>query len=364
MATNRETLGWLFETGRIDLRRGEIFDIAPVAVPADFDFGRVEGMMLGLAIGDSLGNTTEAQLPAERAAAHGEIRDYLPNHYAGDRPVGVPSDDSQLAFWTLEQMIADQGLIPENVAGRFTRQQIFGVGSAVREFLATMKSGTPWYEAGSRSAGNGALMRISPVVIPHLRTGTTDLWADTALLAMITHNNSGSVAACLAFVNMLWQLLHMAEPPDPAWWVAMYVDAARDLEIETYEPRGGEFTAFSGPIWRFVAERVPAAFDAGKPTVDACNAWYSGAFLLETVPSTLYILMRYAGDPEEAIVRAVNDTKDSDTVGAIVGAAVGALHGKDALPERWRSAHLGRTADSDDGRMHELLAEARRLWWS
>jgi len=46
----------------------------------------------------------------------------------------------------------------------------------------------------------------------------------------------------------------------------------------------------------------------------------------------LWILTRCVGDPEEAIVRAVNDTTDNDTVGAIVGAAVGALHGELALP--------------------------------
>jgi len=49
----------------------------------------------------------------------------------------------------------------------------------------------------------------------------------------------------------------------------------------------------------------------------------------------LLILSRHAGDPEEAIVRAVNDTRDNDTVAAIVGAAVGALHGRGKLPRRW-----------------------------
>ncbi|HXH25319.1 MAG TPA: ADP-ribosylglycohydrolase family protein [Vicinamibacterales bacterium] len=51
----------------------------------------------------------------------------------------------------------------------------------------------------------------------------------------------------------------------------------------------------------------------------------SRAYLVETVPCAVYILMRYGQDPEEAIVRAVNDTVDNDTTAAIVGAAVGAL---------------------------------------
>ncbi|MBM4419122.1 MAG: ADP-ribosylglycohydrolase family protein, partial [Chloroflexi bacterium] len=35
----------------------------------------------GLALGDSLGNTSEALVPGVRAALYGEIRDYLPNRH-------------------------------------------------------------------------------------------------------------------------------------------------------------------------------------------------------------------------------------------------------------------------------------------
>ena len=91
------------------------------------------------------------------------IRDYLPNDHAGGAAVGLPSDDSQLAFWLLEQLNADGELLPEQVARRFTRHPIYGIGKAVRAFLGNYKErGLPWYESGTRSAGNGALMRIAP----------------------------------------------------------------------------------------------------------------------------------------------------------------------------------------------------------
>ena len=61
-------------------------------------------------------------------------------------------------------------------------------------------------------------------------------------------------------------------------------------------------------------------------------------------------------------IRAVNDTKDNDTIAAIVGAAVGALHGKARLPNRWIKNLSGRTTDCDDGRIFDLLALARRKW--
>ena len=82
------------------------------------------------------------------------------------------------------------------------------------------------------------------------------------------------------------------------------------------------------------------------------------------MPSVIYILMLHGDDPEEAIVRAVNDTKDNDTIAAIVGAAVGALHGKHSLPERWMSGLSGRTMEDDDGRMLWLLEEARQQFWA
>jgi ADP-ribosyl-[dinitrogen reductase] hydrolase len=81
------------------------------------------------------------------------------------------------------------------------------------------------------------------------------------------------------------------------------------------------------------------------------------------VPCVLYILAQHGADAEEAIVRAVNDTKDNDTTAAIVGAAVGMLHGAEALPRRWRDGLTGRTGTDDDGRMFELIAQAKSRFW-
>jgi hypothetical protein len=82
-AVKRDVFDHLIGTGDMDIRRSAILDVAPPPLLRDFDFGRVEGMMLALAIGEALGNTTEGMLPAERRRRHGEITDYLPNAYAG-----------------------------------------------------------------------------------------------------------------------------------------------------------------------------------------------------------------------------------------------------------------------------------------
>jgi ADP-ribosyl-[dinitrogen reductase] hydrolase len=89
---------------------------------------------------------------------------------------------------------------------------------------------------------------------------------------------------------------------------------------------------------------------AGSSVVEDGNQWCSGAFLLETVPTVLHVLARHGHDSAVAMVRAVNDTRDNDTIAAIVGASLGALHGYTALPERWRAGLLGRTEESYAGR--------------
>ena len=75
--------------------------------------------------------------------------------------------------------------------------------------------------------------------------------------------------------------------------------------------------------------------------------------VMETIPSVLYILARHGNDPEEAIVRAVNDTRDNDTVAAIVGAAVGAPRCAPAAPSLARGP-----AGADRGRRRRAGARA------
>ena len=72
--------------------------------------------------------------------------------------------------------------------------------------------------------------------------------------------------------------------------------------------------------------------------------------------------MQHGDNPEEALIRATNNTKDNDTIGAIVGAAVGALHGKSAIPEKWIKKLSDRTPFSDDGHIFTLLERAKSPW--
>jgi ribA/ribD-fused uncharacterized protein len=360
--TNSELLESLFDKGVVHLENSEFLRQAPSPMPQDLDWDKVEGMLLGLAIGDSLGNTSESKSTAMRRKGFGYITEFLPNKLADGKSAGVPSDDTQLAFWMLEQTLEDGKLIPENLAERFCSGRIFGIGQTVKKFLKSFKAGTPWYKAGPEMAGNGALMRIAPVIVPHLKNPSTELWADTVLAGMLTHNDRASTGSCLALVNLIWETLSLKSAPQPSWWLDTFCTTLRQVEGDTKYKSRTPFIPYEGTLWQFTESNVCKALDEGLSVDEACNRWHSAAYLLETVPSVIYILCKRGDSFEEGVMSAVNNTWDNDTTAAIVGAVLGALHGRKGIPERWIDGLLGRTAEEDDGKVFELISRAEDAW--
>lgn len=360
---NKELLNSLFQNGRIKLHQGKVFDYSLPPKPSEFPFSKIEGMLIGVALGDSLGNPTESMLPSHRKGLYGEITDYLPHRFYQDNR-GYPSDDSQLTFWTLEHLLQNDGLFPEDLARSFCQNRIFGIGSTVRHFISNFKSGKSWEYCGPESAGNGALMRVSPIIIPYLKTGGSEMITDTTLCAMITHNDALSTSSCLLLNYLIWQLLDLKSNPEPEWWIHQ-IDHVKDLVTsDNYPVRGGKYEGTKVSPWEFIHQNLDSAFRENLSTYDAFKIWWSGAYLLETIPSVLYIMIKHGNDPEQAIIRAVNDTKDNDTIASIVGGLVGALHGKSAFPKRWVDGLSGKTRHDDDGKICELIMMAKERWWN
>ena len=157
------------------------------------------------------------------------------------------------------------------------------------------------------------------------------------------------------------------------WWVDEYVRVAGDLEPEPLpfplntDPVPKWFARFRGTLCDFVDTRVRRAFRDGVTLREACSldGFGSRADSTQTVPAVLYTLMCHADSFESSIIAAVNDTKDNDTVAAIVGALTGALHGEQIIRRRWidgiRSYSLkisGRSSRPDREVLQQMATEA------
>ncbi len=384
-----------FNTGELDLaalpdtgRWGR--ETAPVL--AD----RVEGMLLGVAVGDALGGPLEGMTgTTRRTLVGGDITSFVrvidggrvggygggESDDGGDGHVyeqhagrpglrvvqgveGAPTDDTQFTFWTMESML-DRGYLDlHHLIESWHRFPIIGLGKTVMSFFNALAyhPGDFW---GARrySAGNGALTRVAGVYAPHSWTGGSQYVWDVIRASALTHDHRSSTAACVAFAEIYRWLLRSERgtPIHPKEIIERYVELARPLEGDrVLYSRDGVGCQWSGPLWRFVEDHVPRALEQGSSVAEVDLCWHSGAYLLETVPMVLFIVCRYLEDPQEALIRAATDTWDNDTIGACVGALLGARHG--TAPWRdWLPRLTGRTNLVDNGKVNELIMRLRQL---
>ena len=358
----------------IPLRRGAIFDQTPVALPIDslVNDQRIAGMLWGVAVGDALGHSTEWKSdPGKRHRDFGTIVDHLNDPSV---KAGRVSDDTQFTFWMLQRLLDDGGLNFESMTRHLVarRSQIVGAG---RNTVAALErhqrrladdadtklqtiAGDPLACLGDTTVegrGNGGLMRFSSIVIPYLQQPSTRLWHDAVLACLITHGNRFAISSIVAMTDILWHLLSVPyrQPPEGEWFFDRYLQVAADLEVGRIpEPYGNDpvpkwYQSFQGTFCDFIDGPVRRAFRRGVNFRDACSldGFGSRADILQTVPTVLYLLALHGDSFESTIIAAVNDTKDNDTVAAIAGAMVGAVHGKAAIRGRWITGIRSRSLD-------------------
>jgi ADP-ribosylglycohydrolase len=165
----------------------------------------------------------------------------------------------------------------------------------------------------------------------------------------------------VAWVALLWRLLNGDRPDSPEEWLDTYLEVLRVLDSgQQYDARvlSGPLYKWRGSLSDLLDAELRPALARGQSVREAANRWYSGAYLLETVPCVLHIVAQHGHDPHEAMLAAVNDTRDNDTIAAIVGAAMGAAHGTQWIPAEWRDQLLGRVNGDDDGKVFALIDAA------
>ncbi len=272
------------------------------------------GAFLGLAVGDALGTTLEFT-----------ARDSRPHHTemtgggVFGLAAGVWTDDTQMALALAESLAAKGGLDELDLMRRFVgwfrhgdyspTGECFDCGITTRAAIEHFeRTGEPI--AGSRdpmSAGNGCLMRLSPVAI----WGHDDE-EKAAEAARRQSATTHAAAECLEASDFFARLLVRA--------------------------MGGT------PKLELLASATWAGVGVGKVADIARGAWRSKArsqirasgYVIDSLEAALWAVAN-ADSFEEAVVAAVNLGEDADTVGAITGQLAGAIWGYSAIPKRWLS---------------------------
>lgn len=270
---------------------------------------RARGALLGLAVGDALGATLEF-----------EERDIHPLHtgMTGGGPFdlrpGQWTDDTSMALALADSLIAHPEFDAADLMTRFgawakdgdysCTGTCFDIGITTRNAIGLFRrSGNPF--AGSEApdtAGNGSIMRVSPVAIMALK--------DPELAARLARDQSRTTHAALEAVEACDLL------------VLILREAILGRGKDALRPREWAGTR--------AVQRIAKGGWASKDR----SRIKSTGYVIDTLEAALWCTSK-ADSFEEALVLAVNLAGDADTVGAVTGQIAGAVFGASAIPERW-----------------------------
>lgn len=296
---------------------------------------RYRGSLTWGAAGDALGRPGEARSAKSVKERHGRLEDFIPWRGWTSGPTGTITDDTQLTMCVAESIIEHGRVNPEDFATRLADWLPIGrgKGAATVNAVNRLATGHAWYESGEKSAGNGATMRAAPIGLRFPRD-PEDLAFDAVVSAVPTHNDAmAAQSAIMLAAGVAFCVHHTPDTFDPALFTDYILESARCLDAHPANPREPHL---SEP--EHLTDRVASAADSLDQMPDAFfEDCYSGAFILESFPAAIYCFLRYADDPEEALVVAATETRDSDTIASMAGNFAGALYGADAMPDRWRN---------------------------
>lgn len=303
---------------------------------------RIEGMFLGLAIGDALGMPVETFSAQKITETYGRVTSYLKpdghKWFAGE-PAGMTTDDTQLSLAVAEALI-ENGLCMDTHAKfhiNALHESTKGWGHSTRNSIRRLANGTHWKKCaeGDSGVGNGVVMKIAPIA-PLLSLGVYPYLSISDFVSSLndmTHKTAVSAAAAQVHLNMMEECLNARSPQQFArqsfeW---MEIVAAREEQnyVEADDVLSVRLKILNNCYKSLTTEQIIEQFGAG--TCYCYNSLpFSYAFLLKNPESieTLYDVISAGGD--------------TDSNGSIVGAALGALHGKSIFPDELISGLLDR----------------------
>jgi ADP-ribosyl-[dinitrogen reductase] hydrolase len=266
------------------------------------------GILLGLACGDALGRPVEFMSPEEIQAEHGTVTEFFGDGTHG-QPAGTITDDTTLALYLIANLLEHEGFNADHYAEQLVEwfeSDPFDVGVTTMSSITWLQDGVPADEAGyktlesrgaNNAAGNGSVMRCAPLAITY-PDDHDKLQEVSRASSEITHADERCTHGCAALNLTIAAILNGVEDPLEYALDELSEDAPADL-VERLE-------------------QVPDGLDES----DLQNSGY----VVDTLEAALYFALT-AESPEEAIVAAVNNGGDADTIAAIAGAVVGARFG-------------------------------------
>ena len=285
------------------------------------------GAFVGSAVGDALGAPFEFQqpglyrktYPAPVLTGIGEMQG---GGGFGWKPAEF-TDDTQMALALAESLIARNGFDPDDLWQRWRTwaQTAKDVGVQTRMALAETShvgAAERVHMRRGQSAGNGSVMRNTPIALWAAEKSLESLVALAGQQASLTHHDPHNAYGAAIHAAMIRAGIRGDD-------VFNAIETVLDVLPAAARERWASLLA---PEWR--------------PDTSVSNGTAWGC-LAEAVWS-----VRNAATFEEAIINAVDLGRDADTVACVTGGIAGARWGVQSIPSRW-TTYLNGTVSGRDG---------------
>ena len=303
-------------------------------------FSRAYGALAGLALGDALGMPTQAMSPEQIRAVYERITGLVDGDasqpYAPGMPAGSVTDDTEQALLVASLLVRGRGSSSGRVAldaGEFAhallawedsmiqRGSLDLLGPSTKAALERVRAGEDPLTVGGAGTTNGAAMRVTPIGIA-MPTADPQAFADAVWSScQVTHatrQGFQSAALVAAAVSMGIDAARSATPNlrGLLWKAVTYVDSLPERGAWTPDP---DVVAATRRAMQLVANPASSSLEC---LVEQVGTSVASA---QAIPMAFALLAR---DPSpQALLDAANLGGDTDTIGAIAGAILGAALG-------------------------------------
>lgn len=303
-------------------------------------FSRAYGALAGLALGDALGMPTQAMSPEQIRAVYGRITGLVDGDasqpYAPGMPAGSVTDDTEQALLIASLLVRGRGTSSGRVAldaGEFAhallawedsmieRGSLDLLGPSTKAALERVRAGEDPLTVGGAGTTNGAAMRVTPIGIA-MPTADPEAFADAVWSScQVTHaTRQGFQSAALVAAAVSFGIDAACSPSldlrSLLWKALSYVDSLPERGAWTPDP---DVVAATRRAMQLVANPASSSL--------ACLVEQVGTSVAsaQAIPMAFALLAR---DPSpQALLDAANIGGDTDTIGAIAGAILGAALG-------------------------------------
>lgn len=262
------------------------------------------------------------------------VEGMLRGHFFGERLVRGNrtelGEGSVLSAITLRQRL-ERHFEPRALALAFCEAPVLHPTTSLQKFRRNFDQGSGnLLDLGSPSAGCAALRRMSPLLVNLHNDVREDLFLEATLATVLTHRDNLAITASIGYLALLWELLHQPLTPPREFYSQVFLKAIQGLEWgDGYRcPEANKaMDGWRGHLQEYLPRVLQEARKREWSAETAMKLWGSGPYLLEIIPTVLYILELHGHDPDRALRVASNNTFEPDTPAILVGAALGALHG-------------------------------------